>query len=161
MMEWWEKLSQRERTLVGAATALLALIGLLQVILIPLLSSRSDAALRAERSARTLDLMTSRGMSSSNGKNAASAAAAPMDSDARRRAILEAATRRGLAIARVQVSEDGVVTVQVDDANAEAVFAWLFELRSSAGLEASRAAINEAGPGIVHSSFEFGGQISG
>ncbi|WP_430401309.1 type II secretion system protein GspM [Hyphomonas sp.] len=161
MMEWWEKLSQRERTLVGAATALLALIVLLQVILIPLLSSRSDAALRAEQSARTLDLMTSRGMSSLNGTNAASAAAAPMDSDARRRAILEAATRRGLAIARVQVSEDGVVTVQVDDANAEAVFAWLFELRSSAGLEASRAAINEAGPGIVRSSFEFGGQISG
>ena len=161
MMAWWERLSQRERTLVGAATALLALIVLLQFILLPLFASRSAATLRAEQAARTLDLMTSRGFTASAGTDAASATGTPVDADTSRRAILEAATRRGLAIARVQVSADGVVTVQVDDATAESVFAWLVELRSSAGLEASRATINEAGSGLVRSSFEFGGPVSG
>jgi hypothetical protein len=33
----------------------------------------------------------------------------------------------------------------------------LFELRGSAGLEASKATITEAGSGLVRSSFEFGG----
>lgn len=161
MMEWWEKLSRRERTLVGAAAGLLVVIVLVQFILLPLLSSRSAAGLRAEQAGRTLDLMTSRGFTAPAGTDAATATGRPVDTDANRRAILEAATRRGLAIARVQVSPDGVVTVQVDDATAESVFAWLFELRSSPGLEASRATINEAGSGRVRSSFEFGSPVSG
>jgi type II secretory pathway component PulM len=161
MMEWWAKLSLRERSLVGAAAALVALIVLLQFILFPLLASRSAAALSVEQASRTLDLMTSRGFSPSAGTDPAAGTGTPMDADTRRRAILEAATRRGLAIARVQVSPDGIVTVQVNDANAENVFAWLLELRASAGLEASRATINEAGSGLVRSSFEFGGPVSG
>tara|TARA_R110001592_G_C12598798_1_gene695513 strand:+ start:33 stop:512 length:480 start_codon:yes stop_codon:yes gene_type:complete len=159
MIEWWDKLSLRERALVGAAAALLALIVLLQFILFPLLASRSAASLRAEQASRTLDLMTSRGLSPTADTSASSGVA--LDADARRRTILDAATRRGLAIARVQVSADGVVTVQVDDTNAENVFAWLFELRSSAGLEASKATITQAGSGLVRSSFEFGGMSAG
>ena len=155
MIEWWDKLSLRERALVGAAAALLALVVLLQFILFPLLANRSAASLRAEQASRTLDLMTSRGLSPTSDASASSGVT--LDADARRRAILDAATRRGLAIARVQVSADGVVTVQVDDTNAENVFAWLFELRSSTGLEASKATITEAGSGLVRSSFEFGG----
>ncbi len=159
MTEWWDKLSLRDRTLVGAAAGLLALIVLLQFILFPMLAQRSAAGLRAEQASRTLDLMTSRSLSSAAGSNATSGAT--LDADARRRAILDAATRRGLSIARVQVSADGVVTVQVDDTNAENVFAWLFELRSSAGLEASKATISQAGSGLVRSSFEFGGLSAG
>ena len=159
MTEWWQKLSLRERGLVGAAAALLALIVLLQFILFPLLAHRSAASLRAEQASRTLDLMTSRGLSPTAGANTSPGAS--LDADARRRAILDAATRRGLSIARVQVSAEGVVTVQVDDTSAENVFAWLFELRSSAGLEASKATISQAGSGLVRSSFEFGGMSAG
>lgn len=155
MIEWWDKISLRERALVATAAALLALIVLLQFILFPLLAQRSAASLRAEQASRTLDLMTSRGLSQP--ADASASAGATLDADARRRAILDAATRRGLAIARVQVSAEGVVTVQVDDTSAENVFAWLFELRSSAGLEASKATITQAGLGLVRSSFEFGG----
>ena len=148
MIEWWNRLSLRERALVGAAAALLALIVLLQFILFPLLANRAAASLRAEQASRTLDLMTSRGLSATSAASSSSGAA--LDADARR-----------LAIARVQVSAEGVVTVQVDDTNAENVFAWLFELRSSAGLEASKATITQAGAGLVRSSFEFGGMSAG
>lgn len=159
MIERWNKLSLRERALVGTAAVLLALIVLLQFILFPLLAQRSAASLRAEQASRTLDLMTSRGLSPT--ADASASAGVTLDADARRRAILDAATRRGLAIARVQVSAEGVVTVQADDTSAENVFAWLFELRSSAGLEASKATITKAGPGLVRSSFEFGGTSAG
>tara|TARA_R110002124_G_scaffold109244_6_gene261968 strand:- start:128 stop:601 length:474 start_codon:yes stop_codon:yes gene_type:complete len=155
MIDWWDKRSLRERTLLGAAAALLALIILLQFILVPLFSSRSSAALRADQASRTLDLMTSRGLSPATGVGAPVGPA--MDADARRRAVLEAATRRGLSIARLQVSAEGVVTVQIDETSAENVFAWLYDLRTNASLEASRATMNDAGAGRVRSSFEFGG----
>ena len=157
MIEWWDKLSLRERGLVGAAGILLALIIVLQFILFPLLSSHAEASLRADQASRTLDVMTSRGLSQAAGLPAAAGNA--MDADARRRAILETASRRGLAIARVQVSAEGLVTVQVDDTSAENVFAWLSDLRSNAGLEASKATMNETGTGLVRSSFEFGGAV--
>lgn len=156
MIEWWDKRTLRERGLVSAAAILLALIILLQFIIVPLFAGRSAAALRADQASRTLDVMTSRGLSPS-AANGAQAGTAP-DADTSRRAILEAATRRGLAIARIQVSADGVITVQIDDTNAENIFAWLFDLRNTASLEASRATMNDTGSGLVRSSFEFGGK---
>lgn len=156
MIEWWDKRSLREQGLVAAAAILLALIILLQFIIVPLFAGRAEAALKADQASRTLDVMTSRGLSpaAANGTQAAPA----LDPDSSRRAILEAATRRGLAIARIQVSTEGVITVQIDDTNAENIFAWLFDLRNTASLEASRATMNDTGAGLVRSSFEFGGK---
>tara|TARA_R110000851_G_scaffold125629_3_gene256654 strand:- start:271 stop:747 length:477 start_codon:yes stop_codon:yes gene_type:complete len=156
MIEWWDKRTQRERGLVSAAAILLALIILLQFIIVPLIAGRSAAALRADQASRTLDVMTSRGLSPS-AANGVQAGPTP-DADTSRRAILEAANRRGLAIARIQVSTDGVITVQIDDTSAENIFAWLFDLRNTALLEASRATMNDTGSGLVRSSFEFGGK---
>ncbi|KCZ94299.1 type II secretion system protein GspM [Hyphomonas johnsonii] len=154
MIAWWEKLSERERLLVAAAAGLLGIILMLQLVLMPLLASRSAARLKADQAARTLDLMTSRGFA--NTEAGAGPIGQPLDTDARRRAVLDSAARRGLAIARVQVGEDGTVTVQVDDSSPDIIFAWLLDVKRNAGLEASKVAMNETGAGQVRSSFEFG-----
>lgn len=158
MTHWWQNLTARERGLLLLA----ALIGggfiLLQLIISPALKARTTNRLDVARSAQTLDILSSRSQSAIGATDPTeNAFQSDLDPDSFRRAILDTANNRGLVITRVQMTDDGTVTVQLDDTPAQSVFAWLFDLKRTIGVEASKANMSNVGGNLVRSSFEFGG----
>lgn len=158
MTQWWHKLSKRERLLLAIAGLVLSSFILLQLIIAPALKARTLKKIDVARSAQTLDIIgtrsdTNEGLSGST----ANTFRENLDPDSFRRTVLDTATNRGLIISRVQMTDDGKVTVQLEDTPAQAVFAWLFDLKRTIGVETSRATMSDVGDNLVRSSFEFGG----
>lgn len=158
MTQWWQKLTMRERSMIALAAIICGGFIFLQLIISPALKARTANKMDVARSAQMLDIISNRAPNGNSDTDAtANTFKENLDPDSFRRAILDTASNRGLTITRVQMTDDGKVTVQLDDTPAQAVFAWLFDLKRTVGVEVSKATMSNVGGNLVRSSFEFGG----
>ncbi|MGH1420318.1 MAG: type II secretion system protein GspM [Hyphomonas sp.] len=158
MTDWWQNLTIRERGLIALAAIICGGFIFLQLIISPALKARTAKKIDVAGTAQMLDHLSHRGKSAgTSGSATSNAFKENLDPDSFRRAILDTANNRGLTITRVQMTDDGKVTVQLDDTPPQAVFAWLFDLKRTVGVEVSKATMSNVGSNLVRSSFEFGG----
>lgn len=134
--DWWRGLQSRERAMLLVMTAMIAGFSLWYGVLVPGQRLRDDAAARQQQAAAVLA-----------GVRAESAALMSLDGamplppatpDALRGAVLDCATRAGLAIARERSEADGQLIVEADAATPAQLLGFLDALRQRHGLAPSQ-----------------------
>ncbi len=151
MMTWWSERAPRERLLIGSAAILALFVLVVQGILVPLSSARSEAKSRYERAVASFDTVRL-GIMTAPPETASPAAAR---SDFRVYAT-GLARDRGLSVSRIQSGSDGGLVIAMDDADPRLIFAWLREVRTQPGGEVRSATIVQRGEG-VRATIEFAG----
>jgi len=136
--DWIEGLSGGERLLITAAAALAVILAATVFALAPLREARSDARLAYEDSASLLSEVRAgvAQAASQRGRNAPADAAGGA-----RAAATSTAIARGLSIARVSPVDRGGLSMRLEAADPEALYAWLAELDARYGIEVRRASI--------------------
>ncbi|MEM8988534.1 MAG: type II secretion system protein M [Pseudomonadota bacterium] len=138
MTEWWAGLSPREKTLIGVAGGLTALVGFVLLVIAPAHGYRQSAE-RNYTAARALldDVETGVAEARALSKNAR---VAPSSPDAVRSAASGLARSMGVSINTVQPSERGV-SMLLSDIDAKLLFQWLDRLQREHGVNVMRASI--------------------
>ena len=137
MKAWWENLSQRERMLLGGGAVIVAVLILLQFVLSPLISWRTDVRAEAETAERNYELV------------ARAAATAPghesVDEETPVRNVLnDAASRNRVNLTFVNALPDGSVSLQAGPVTAENVFSLFDDLERSYAVRVVNADIARA-----------------
>lgn len=153
MSEFWTSRTPRERLLIGAAVFLAGLLLTQFGIVSPLRAANADARLGLEAASRQLDVVSTE--VTRNGPAVYTATKAS-DQDLRT-GLLTIATARGLAVSRLQASDDGRLILQFDSASPTLIYAWLADTEQAYGAAPDRATLFAEDGGVVRASFEFAG----
>ena len=129
----------REQTLLAGLAALLALTLIWFGILGPVISWRSDALRDFSRSAEGYETLL---VQIEEYRALAAQITAPEDQEPLRTVADRTARERALAISRVQPLEDGRLGVWMEQADANAVLAWLEALAREQGVVVERISLD-------------------
>lgn len=135
---WWAQNALREKLLIVTALGISLLLLLWFGGLNPLLQNRAEARL-AYQSAQTdhAYIMRNIALLKSNDRGPGPAS----DNDSFRAEVTQIAQNRGLAIARIQSTQDGSVQLVFSDASPTEIYAWLQDLSSLPGGRAISASL--------------------
>lgn len=154
---WWDGLTLRERVMLVVLATLLGITVLYFLIFLPMQSANANAKARFERSSmdsvvfeRTLNRYQ---LSSIDSPVAGPAA----DADTFRSDIAPLARDFGLAVSRLQPTNDDHLLVTFDEAVPEDLFAFLMDVQSLPGGEVITANLNSRGANTVFAVVEFRG----
>lgn len=150
MNSWWTSRTPRERALILAAFASLAL-AIVWLGYGRLSQHHANTELQVKRATQLLERATTLQPTSVAARPGTSA----LTPDELRRNILSAANTRGLAVAEVRMEPGQHIAVQLDEAAADVILAWLVELETKFDAKVHNAAMTEVGGGLVRSRFEF------
>ena len=157
MMDFWATRSVRERLLILLAFGLVTALALNLLVVRPLRSAEAKAADSLAVAARTLDAVSA----ARPAERAGAGPAAPTASGESLRAYLvDLASQRGLAVSRLQTSEQGAISIQFDNASAPLLFSWLEAAERQLDAVPSRASVFAEPSGTVRANFEFRGGAS-
>ncbi|MEZ6012325.1 MAG: type II secretion system protein GspM [Hyphomonas sp.] len=157
MMDFWTSRVPRERLLIVLAAGLVAVLLLNLFMVRPLKAARDEASASLSVAARTLDAVSAaQPMERAGAANLASSSTG----EALRAQLVDLATQRGLAVSRLQTSENGTIIIQFDNASAPLIFAWLESAERQYGAMPKQASIFAEASGTVRASFEFRGGAS-
>lgn len=158
MMEWWISRAPRERLLIGLAGVLFVSVLAIQLLFVPLANARENAALQNAASSKALDTVTAGLARLSSEGGATVTGGQALAGDAARTAIVDLARRRGLNVTRVGNASSGAVTVAIDSAAPQLIFAWLTDLKAQHGIQPQQVNMNADGAGLVAASLTFQGE---
>jgi general secretion pathway protein M len=152
MSALWQGLSPRERALIMAAAGALALM-LLTLVLAPRLKAgRAEAKAELQQA-----VMLNEWVSAQTAQPGRVPAATNVPIEDVRTRLLDAAARRGLAVSRLQATEEANLVFQFEAAPSQTLFGWLAEAEDGLGLAPLRATIDAEDDGRVRASVTFAG----
>ena len=158
MSSWWETLSLREKTLIGCAGAMLALIVVWYGIISPLLTARGDARSAHGQAAENLAQLERLAAADRARTPAATGIAvstgANLNADAFKAEVTRAAQSSGLSISRLQGGQQGRFSLVFEQADPRLLFYWINEVESRLGGEVSRLSVDQTGEGRVRATIE-------
>lgn len=145
MKTWWDNLSSRERRLLIALTALIAIAGAYQLVFRPFADWSQSARGQAERARNAYDVVAA-----AASQARARSPASDYQNLALRQAVTQSADDANISLLRIGAEANGEIEVQVDTVSGEALFAWLNTLNSDFGVEVIFADISRADGGAVN-----------
>lgn len=151
LKDWWAEQTARERFLILAAIVLVSALALQFLVVTPMRENRARAQSSYESAMSTLaEIRAGAALARSQNASASRERTAPENL---RAMLTAAAARRGILINRVQPTEEGV-DLRIDDADPEALYAWLYEMTQERNVRIRRASVrHEAGGAGVRASF--------
>lgn len=158
MSAWWEGLSLREKGLIGAAGALVAILVIWYGLLAPSLAAREAAALERQTAAAELSRIEQlsasvRAQSPAQAAIAVSTATA-LGSEAFKTEVTREAQAAGLTIARLQGADDGRFSMVFEQADPRQLFYLLSLVETQLGGRVERLSMDQAGNGRVRATVE-------
>lgn len=157
MKMWWSSLNLRERTLVGLAAALSAVILIWQAVLVPVLNAKAEAKADLASASGRLDLLVE-GYSAKRIEGGLSGAGANgqtvLGMDAFKGAVTRDAAAKGLSISRLQGDDEASVMLVFERVQPQQLFYWLQAVETEFGGRVSRMTLEQAGEGAVRASLE-------
>lgn len=138
MKAWWLKLSPRERIIVAAGVATIALLVCLQLVLSPIMAWRANAAHRAETAESDYRLVYR------SAALAVPAKPASGDDTPIRNVLTDLAGQFGVSLTFVNALADGSVDIQGGPAPPDDVFRFLSSLETQHGIKVVAADIARA-----------------
>ncbi len=156
MSAWWVNMAPRERLLIAIAGVLTVIIVGWQFVLVPSLEARAEAKVRLHDADRTLAQIQERyGLKRAVGAAAATNARTTSASiDDFKAEVTGAASDIGLAIARLQGSDDNSVRLIFEDVDPRMIFLWLESVQANHSGQVTRFNMEQAGGGLVRVSVD-------
>lgn len=151
LRDWWSEQTPRERLLVVAAFVLTSALALQFLVVSPMREGRARAQSSYDSAIAALEEIR-QGVAVARSQ---SAAASPerIAPENLRAMLTAAAARRGILINRVQPTDEGV-DLRIDEADPEALYAWLYEMTQERNVRIRRASVrHESGGAGVRASF--------
>ena len=143
IMTWWAGCSPREKWLVAIAGALSVMLVLGFGVLKPIVEAKQDARQRLDLVSKD-HVLVERALRTLNRTGPATQNAGPaQDNDGLRSQVTRMAQQSGLAIARVQASEDGTVQFVLSDVSPPLMYAWLDQVSRLPGGETYTATVTK------------------
>lgn len=148
MQEYWQSLTMRERGLIWAGGIMLALTVGYFLIARPLLQYRDDSQ-RAYLSAQATFETVQRHAAELKSVTRASQSVRSQAQQATslRVAVSNAARQAGVAISRLQPSEDGTLTIWAEGVQSAQMYQWLQVLAQERGIGPSNVLVQKATDG--------------
>lgn len=148
MKRFWLERTERERIMLIAMGAALAVFALYQVVYAPLASYNEQAA-RSYAAARALYAEIEAGAREAAALRASAEASgrqSPRQTGSVRAAVSATAQEAGLMITRMQPIEDRALNLWIDEADVTTLYRWIITLREDYGITVDKASIrtNEA-----------------
>jgi len=145
MMGWWRNLSAREQVMVAVGGGIFALFFLLQFVLTPIVSWRSEAKAKESRARDGYELvLQAAAMEREPGAQAAQAAT-PI-----RSALTQTAAASNIDLIRVGTEVDGQIELQLGAVEADTLYKWIEGLQVRFGIVVAFADISRADDGAVN-----------
>ena len=150
VLNFMDNREPRERLLVYGAAALIGLFILIQFIIMPYLSYRSDTALALQRAKQDYAYVAG------NAEGVKVATSNGTQRSAFSRAILISKAREmNLNISRVQPGSNGTVTVWFEDQSAIDIFAFMRSIERGYETKIDQAIIDRAENGVVNAQITY------
>lgn len=148
MRDYWQSLTSRERFLVGTAIVLAALTLAYFAVFRPL-SDFSDESKRALNAARnTFERVQMRAAELKTISENETRASAPGSEQASLRvSVSNAARQAGVAISRLQPSDDGTLTIWAENVQSAQLFRWLQALAVDRGVGPANVLVQKSASG--------------
>lgn len=150
LLSFMDNREPRERMLVLGAAALIGLFILIQFILMPYLSYRSDTAAALQKAKQDYAFVAGNAPSLST----ASSDAAPRQAFSRA-ILITKAREQELNISRVQPGSNNTVTVWFEDQSAADVFAFMRAIEGGYETTIDQAIIGRADNGVVNAQITY------
>lgn len=140
MMRWWQERTPREQALLSGLGLLLAVLAVWQLVLSPLAQWR-EAAAQSYLQADELLEQVRRGAAEAQALQAVAVRRETARGGSLRSTVTATARQAGITISRLEPSDDGGLTIWLEEADAQEMQAWLAGLYRDHGIAVGRATV--------------------